>query len=586
MKAEFLIGPRSFCRIENIHLNRTLSFEFPPSKKDVTAFFLQHIYFESGRNETKSMRIVKILLNFAILQIHCKMLAGAINTITENTDLTRKYFAALIAGDRSELSELNMFMTAMPKGGDLHHHYSGSIYVETFLNWVDKKKYCIYTETNLSLKIRKFTIETKTSSLNDSVKPFCISAEQTRQDNGFYRELMKTWSDADYANHYHEQVPPDQQFFDTFGYFGPVSGADYVDGLKWIKNTAIDENVQYIETMLMSGPNLPITSQIRERIDNLSSLSTDKEINDTLSIYWNSIQNNRTINLTINDYVKTLENLTKQISDDKFTLRFQAYVTRGNSPSRVFSSLVSSFLAHDRTSSIAGINIVGPENGIVAMRDYTLHMKMFRFLKNKFPKTRLSMHAGELVLGMVPPDGLQSHIREAIEIAGANRIGHGIDIFYERKSYELLEKMKELNIVVEAIISSNEFILGVKNHEHPMLVYKAHGIPLVIATDDAGVSRSSLTNEYLMYADRYSPTYDEIKMLIYNSIQYSFLSDTDKRKHLTDLDNRFLQFEQLMGGVVSRLDLLTNRSSLISVNNFSFLTIVLVNVLMSLFGNL
>lgn len=76
--------------------------------------------------------------------------------------------------------------------------------------------------------------------------------------------------------------------------------------------------------------------------------------------------------------------------------------------------------------------------------------------------------------------GLQFHIREAIEIAGASRIGHGVDIFYERNSYELLHKMKELNVVVEAVISSNEFILGVKNNAHPMLVYKAFDVVIVI----------------------------------------------------------------------------------------------------------
>ena len=210
-------------------------------------------------------------------------------------------------------------------------------------------------------------------------------------------------------------------------------------------------------------------------------------------------------------------------------------------------------MAAIRSDLIVGVNIVGPENGIVAMRDYTLHMKMFRFLKQRYPEVKLAMHAGELVLGLVPPEGLQFHIREAIEIAGANRIGHGIDIFYEHDSYELLQKMKQLNIAVEAIISSNEFILGVENDGHPMRVYKVHGVPLVIATDDAGVSRSTLSNEYLLYSDRYKPTYAELKALVYNSIRFSFLTESEKQAHVTTLDTRFLNFEAMIANMARTL---------------------------------
>jgi adenosine deaminase len=65
-----------------------------------------------------------------------------------------------------------------------------------------------------------------------------------------------------------------------------------------------------------------------------------------------------------------------------------------------------------------------------------------------------------------------------------------------------------------------------------MLVYKAHGVPLVIATDDAGVWRSTMSNEYRMFCDRYKPTYAELKTLVYNSIRFSFLSNSDTQEQL------------------------------------------------------
>jgi adenosine deaminase len=47
---------------------------------------------------------------------------------------------------------------------------------------------------------------------------------------------------------------------------------------------------------------------------------------------------------------------------------------------------------------------------------------------------------GELT-GLVQPEDLTSHINDAVYTAGANRIGHGVDMAYESKSYELLRYM-------------------------------------------------------------------------------------------------------------------------------------------------
>jgi adenosine deaminase len=499
------------------------------------------------------MEICPNVLLSCILLLIIDITNSAILKSKTNTDVVSQYFRGLIVDDTRMLSELNMFVTAMPKGGDLHHHYSGSIYAETYLGWVAKNNYCIYRDDEASLKIEKYRIETRLSGLSAAAKALCITADAARLENAFYRELLKRWSDIDYRNHYQEQPPPDRQFFDTFGYFSPVASREYAEGLKWLKNTAINEHVQYIETMLSSGPNLRVTDEINAMVNMLSSKSNDTEIDRVLTLYFDTITNDTAANVIITDYVQMTEAAAAGVSDDNFMLRFQAYVSRGSAPSRVFASLCSSFLATVRSDLIVGVNIVGPENGIVAMRDYTLHMKMFRFLKQRYPNVKLAMHAGELVLGLVPPEGLQFHIREAIEIAGANRIGHGIDIFYEHDSYDLLQKMKQLDVAVEAIISSNEFILGVRNDGHPMRVYKMHGVSLVIATDDAGVSRSTLSNEYLMYSDRYKPTYAELKALVYNSIRFSFLTDSEKQQQITKLDARFLNFESMIADVARTL---------------------------------
>jgi adenosine deaminase/adenosine deaminase CECR1 len=177
------------------------------------------------------------------------------------------------------------------------------------------------------------------------------------------------------------------------------------------------------------------------------------------------------------------------------------------------------------------------------MRDYTLHMKMFRFLKRQYPNVKVALHAGELALGDVAPEGLKFHIDQAVNLAGAERIGHGIDLAHEANVFAIMRKMREAGIAVEINLTSNDFINGVRGDNHPVTLYRKHGVPFVISTDDAGVTRHDLSNEYMLFASRYKPDYAEVKTLSYNSVRYAFLDDAQKQRLTKQLDQRFARFE-------------------------------------------
>jgi len=106
-------------------------------------------------------------------------------------------------------------------------------------------------------------------------------------------------------------------------------------------------------------------------------------------------------------------------------------------------------------------------------------------------------------LGLLPPADLRFHIREAVEVAKTKRIGHGVAIAYERDAAELLEVMRQRNVLVEICLTSNDVILGVKGPQHPFLDYLKSGVPVTLATDDEGVSRMDLTREYVRAAATY-----------------------------------------------------------------------------------
>jgi adenosine deaminase/adenosine deaminase CECR1 len=505
------------------------------------------------RNNTITLKfifLVAVLLlsgcaeNIGIKPDSSKIADGNSNQST-NYDSTGSYYQQLIAAPTPKIAELTLFTNMLPKGGDLHHHYSGAMYVETYLDWLEQTKACLCSDVECKNKTNDkvgFEIVPKFSIVANPIKGKCISVEDTKKDTAFYRELLKRWSDKDYSNHSHEQIAPDQQFFATFGFFGPASNLDYRKGLELLKQRAIAENMLYLETMLKGAPSVD-NPELVKQLNTLNANSTDAQIDAVLSQSVEFMQNNPDVKASIEQYIRSQEQLVASIDDAQFKLRFQSYVSRNSEPVKVFSSLYSSFVASNKSKFVVGVNMVSAENGIIAMRDYSLHMKMFHFLKQRFPEVKIALHAGELVLGMVPPEGLKFHINEAVKIAGANRIGHGIDIAHETNAVELLHEMKQRNTAVEINLSSNEFILGVKNEAHPLQLYRQYGVPFVISTDDAGVSRNNLSNEYLLFTSRYKPSYKELKETVYNSIHYSFLSEDDKRSEFQELDKRFTAFE-------------------------------------------
>jgi adenosine deaminase len=65
----------------------------------------------------------------------------------------------------------------------------------------------------------------------------------------------------------------------------------------------------------------------------------------------------------------------------------------------------------------------------------------------------------------------------------------------------------------------------------------------VIATDDEGVSRSDMSREYQRAIESYGLTWPQLKQIVRNSIQYSFVDDQTKQSLLKDLEQRFAKFE-------------------------------------------
>ena len=442
------------------------------------------------------------------------------------------------------IAMLNLFFTQMPKGGDLHHHYSGSLYAETYLEWVKNKHWFIDTCTFKIVKAKS----------NETCKS--VTVDELIADDTLYRKLLTLWSDKDFDNHSHEQRPPDSNFFNTFGYFAPISD-QYMDvGLAIIKERALSENVSYIETMLsrvgVNSAEFFNADEAKNINAALRHATTQEEVNALLDRISAVYAHNQVFGDKVHHFVSELERRHEGIDTANFTMRYQTYAIRVVEPLQVYTDLFAGYKAVLSSPLVVGVNIVAPENNTVAINDYTLHMRMFNYLASHYPQVPRSLHAGELTIGMVEPKELLFHITQARKIAGADRIGHGVDIAYEKESLSLLKELKE-HAAVEINLSSNDFILGVAGSEHPYSLYAAYGVPIVIATDDSGVSRANLSHEYVLLASRYHPSYATIKTYVYNSIDYSFLTPEQKAKVKMQLDQKFMVFEKEMSVLAKNL---------------------------------
>ncbi len=415
--------------------------------------------------------------------------------------------AARFEALKSSPPQLSAFLRAMPKGGDLHNHMSGAVYAESFIAWA--------VEDGLCLKVATQTIVPPPCDAAADLPPVKDAVAKSEA----YNALIDAFSVRNYAI---RPVSGHDQFFATFDRFDAADQGRKGDMLAEVRSRAGSQNILYLELMDSSG--MWPAAQLGRKVgwdddftrmyERLAAAGLDRVAADARADF-----------AAMEARSRALMACSGAAPDPGCGVeaRFIAQVIRVFPKEQVFAQIALGFLLASQDLRVVGLNLVAPEDDRVSLGDYSLHMRMIAALRKRFPEVQVTLHAGELTLGLVPPRELRFHIAEAVRVAGAARIGHGIDIMHEDAPETLLAEMARKQVVVEINLTSNDVILGVAGDVHPFATYRAFGVPLALATDDEGVSRIDLTHEYGRAVLTYDLTYDDVKQLSRNSLTYAFL---------------------------------------------------------------
>jgi adenosine deaminase len=416
--------------------------------------------------------------------------------------------------------ELRAFLHAMPKGADLHYHLAGGIYAESYIR--------AGAEDGLCVDLAKIAfVKPGGPAGSASAMPECASgaipAAKAFGDQHLYDALIDAFSMRSFVPS--AGVSGHDHFFDSFARFGGLSPRHKAEWLDEVATRAAAQNEQYME--LMETPDFSRTAKLALEIgwkDDLKALRAEllsRGLRDDVQValeHFKSAEAGR----------REREHCGKPDSAAacNVEIRFIYQVLRGLPKEIVFAQTVLGFeTASADPETVVGINFVMPEDGFTSMHDYALHMKMVKYLHEAYPKVSITLHAGELAYGLVPQEGLCCHIRQAVE-AGAKRIGHGVDVMYEDRPQELLKGMAAGHVMVEINLTSNDAILGVRGKEHPLPIYRQSGVPVALSTDDEGVSRIDLTNEYVRAVQTYGFSYADLKKMVRTGLEHAFLPGT------------------------------------------------------------
>ncbi|HEY7775015.1 MAG TPA: adenosine deaminase [Kineobactrum sp.] len=407
--------------------------------------------------------------------------------------------------------ELYRFLYAMPKGGDLHSHLSGSIFSDWFYDLAlaeSARGYIFYTKVQIN-NCRAFgdnqfgpspylllfvnILERHWQALDS-----CEQAEYVRLDQ--LNPAQKAgWMNSLRLDAEHEGR---DEFFQThWQRMNDVFRSPHLAAEALVQNMKAfgAEGLIYLEMMAGVGgfeypDGTPITAD------------------EAAAVYRQRLQQ-------------------KDAVDTGVAVRLQDSILRFAPDAEDQLIRLYDFVSRHSDLWVA-VNMVGREDND---KGYPLRfLDTLRELRKRYHNVRLSIHAGEV-------DEPNHHVRDTL-LLGADRIGHGINLISDPDTMRL---MRHGPYLVEINLISNLLLEYVDDYQqHPFPEYLRMGIPVALSTDDRGMWDSNMTDEFFVAVREFNLSWPELVLLSRNSLAYSFAPEALRAEMIERFEKRIAAFER------------------------------------------
>ena len=443
-------------------------------------------------------------MNRVLVLLFCFM---TVQTVAASDDMNRWFEELKASGNKQDLYKV---LYAMPKGGDLHAHNTGSIFAEWLYELALEQEangYIYYTKTKIN--------NCRPYGGNEQFAPYLMYFKTIQASNweqlsecerGEYKLL--TTLNAEEKAAWQNSIRLDK----------PYEGREEFFRMHWQRLAD-----------LVANPYLVAESVVR----NIKAFSAEglmyMEPDYGVTGYLNA-DGSRTPTETVVKIVRD-RLAQKDVRDTGMTIRFQMAILRFLPSSLEQLKQAYQFVSENNDLWVA-VDMVGREDDDKGHPGRFL--KTMRELRRQHHGVKLSIHGGEV-------DEPNSRVRDTLTL-GARRIGHGVNLITDP---DLMLIMRDGPALVEINLISNLLLEYVDDFsQHPFPEYFRTGIPVALSTDDRGMWDSNLTDEFFVATKEFNLSWAEIKQLNVNSLEHAFVDEETKQKLVTRYHERVNAFER------------------------------------------
>lgn len=408
--------------------------------------------------------------------------------------------------------QLYNFLYLLPKGGDLHHHLSGSNFSEWWFELATNQQinggYVYYTQLYANSCQAENSIEYK--GLDNFLSFRNIQHSHYMQLSECEKSQYKLLSDVSAA--------------EKLGWYNSIRLDKETEG----RNEFFEKHWSRLND-LMNNPYIQAEMLVMNMRafgkEGLLYLETQLGARDMLRADGTLFQPEQVVNI----YRQRLAQ--KDALNSGVTARLQYTLLRFTPDAEQQLEWIYRFVDQHRDIYV-GINMAGREDND---KGYPLRfLPTLRKLRRTLPAIDLSIHAGEV-------DEPNFHVRDTL-LLGATRIGHGVNLIDDPQT---LMQLRNGQTLVEINLVSNLLLEYVQEYQqHPFPEYLRTGIPVALSTDDRGMWDSTMTDEYYVAVKEFNLSWQELIKLGENSLQFSFVDEQTKQSLLDQYQARIDKFEK------------------------------------------